>query len=71
MLCYFDFVNETRDIVDLANCDGATGGRTDRWTERRTEGRTERRREGQTSYRDARTHLKTSELPSSQAIESR
>ena len=29
MSCYFDFVNETKDIGDLANCDGATEGRTD------------------------------------------
>ena len=39
------FVNETNDIVDLANCDGATERRTDGWTD-------------MTSYRDAEAHLK-------------
>ena len=29
MLCYFDFVNETKDIVDLAKCYGATERRRD------------------------------------------
>ena len=45
MLCYFIFVNETNDIVDLANCYGGT----ERWRDGRTD---------TTSYRDAETHLK-------------
>ena len=34
------FVNETNDIVDLANCDGGTEGRRDGGTEGRRDGQT-------------------------------
>ena len=56
------FVKETNDIIDLANCDGGTEGRSDGGTGRRrgdggTEGRTEGRTDT-TSYRDAEAHLK-------------
>ena len=53
MSCYFDFVNETKDIGDLAKCYGGTERRSDGATERRSDGRTDT-----TSYRDAETHLK-------------
>ena len=40
---YFDFVNETKDIVDLANCNGwtADGGTDGRTKEGGTDGRTQ------------------------------
>ena len=50
-----------RDIVDLANCDGGTEGRSDGGTEGQTD----------TSYRDAEAHLKRDRDENSYLIKQR